>query len=63
MKNILLICLATLLALCRTPTHRIIENPHIEMANTAMLDISHIELTVTFWLYLLIHCMGVFSNS
>ena len=47
MKNLLLLCLAALLASCSTPTHRTIENPHIEMANNNILDIRHIELTDT----------------
>ena len=47
MKNLLLLCLAALLASCSTPTHRTIENPHIEMANSNILDIRHIELTDT----------------
>ena len=47
MRNLLLFCLAMLLASCSTPTHRTIENPHIEMANSNILDIRHIELTDT----------------
>lgn len=47
MRNLLLFCLAMLLASCSTPTHRTIENPHIEMANSHILDIRHIELTDT----------------
>lgn len=47
MRNLLLFCLAMLLASCSTPTHRTIENPHIEIANSHILDIRHIELTDT----------------
>ena len=47
MRNILLFCIAILLASCSTPSHRTIENPYIEMANTHLLDIRHIELTDT----------------
>lgn len=47
MRNLLLFYLAMLLASCSTPTHRTIENPHIEMANSHILDIRHIELTDT----------------
>ena len=47
MRNILLFCIAILLASCSTPSHRTIENPYIEMANTHLFDIRHIELTDT----------------
>lgn len=47
MKNLFLFCIVTLLASCSAPTHRTIENPHIEMANRSTLDIRHIELTDT----------------
>lgn len=47
MRNLLLYCIVILLASCSTPTHRTIENPHIEMANSHILDIRHIELTDT----------------
>ena len=47
MRNLLLFCLAMLLASCSTPTHRTIGNPHIEMANNHLFDIRHIELTDT----------------
>ena len=47
MKNLLLCCIAILLASCGTPSHRTIKNPHIEMANTHLLDIRQIELTDT----------------
>ena len=47
MRNLLLYCIVILLASCSTPTHRTIGNPHIEMANSHILDIRHIELTDT----------------
>ena len=47
MRNILLFCIAILLASCSTPSRRRIDNPHIEMANTHLFDIRHIELTDT----------------
>ena len=47
MRNLLLYCIAILLASCSTPSRRTIDNPHIEMANTHLFDIRHIELTDT----------------
>ena len=47
MRNLLLFCIAILLASCSTPSRRTIDNPHIEMANTHLFDIRHIELTDT----------------
>ena len=47
MRHLLLFCIAILLASCSTPSRRTIDNPHIEMANTHLFDIRHIELTDT----------------
>ena len=47
MKNFFIICLVALLASCSATTHRTINNPHIEMANSNLLDIRQIELTDT----------------